>query len=165
MKRILDVYAENAHKYERLGDWAERIGWEKFFELTDLEFTPQLIDDFREQAYFSWRQSTQFKFSELAAEAYKGAEAHAEAAAAGVTEEDKALVYNWLVEKTSKPGAKTKFYFNQFLELFPGASPRKVKNVLTALVDDEKVAYWSSGSTTMYGLKGAGKQGATEEGE
>ncbi|WP_294447071.1 dissimilatory sulfite reductase D family protein, partial [uncultured Mailhella sp.] len=50
------------------------------------------------------------------------------------------MVYNWLVEKTSKPGAKTKFYFNQFLELFPGASPRKVKNVLTALVDDEKVA-------------------------
>nr|WP_239446611.1 dissimilatory sulfite reductase D family protein [Mailhella massiliensis] len=75
------------------------------------------------------------------------------------------MVYNWLVEKTSKPGAKTKFYFNQFLELFPGSSPRKVKNVLTALVDDEKVAYWSSGSTTMYGLKGAGKQGATEEGE
>ena len=165
VKRILDVYAANANKYERLGDWAERIGWEKFFELTDLEFTPQLIDDFREQAYFSWRQSTQFKFSELAAEAYKGAEAHAEATSAGVTEEDKTLVYNWLVEKTSKPGAKTKFYFNQFLELFPGASPRKVKNVLTALVDDEKVAYWSSGSTTMYGLKGAGKQGATEEGE
>ncbi len=165
VKRILDVYAENANKYERLGDWAERIGWEKFFELTDLEFTPQLIDDFREQAYFSWRQSTQFKFSELAADAYKGAEAHAEASNAGVTEEDKELVYNWLVEKTSKPGAKTKFYFNQFLELFPGASPRKVKNVLTALVDDEKVAYWSSGSTTMYGLKGAGKQGATEEGE
>ena len=165
VKHILDVYAANANKYERLGDWAERIGWEKFFEMCDLEFTPQLIDDFRDHAYYSWRQSTQFKFSELALEAYKGAEAHAEAGNAGVTEEDTTLVYNWLVEKTSKPGAKTKFYFNQFLELFPGASPRKVKNVLSALVADDKVAYWSSGSTTMYGLKGMGKQAATEEGE
>jgi Dissimilatory sulfite reductase D (DsrD) len=25
--------------------------------------------------------------------------------------------------------------------------------------------YWSSGSTTMYGIKGAGKQAAAEEGE
>ena len=53
MKHILDVYAANANKYERLGDWAERIGWEKFFEVCDLEFTPQLIDDFRDHAYYS----------------------------------------------------------------------------------------------------------------
>ena len=62
----------------------------------------------------------------------------------------------------SKSASKTKFYFNNFLELFPGASPRKVKAVLTALVEDDKMVYWSSGSTTMYGLKGAGKQAHTE---
>ena len=45
-----------------------------------------------------------------------------------------------------------------FLELFEGASPRKVKDVLSALIADEKLMYWSSGSTTMYGLKGLGKQ-------
>ena len=50
IKHILDVYAKNANKYERLGDWAERIGWEKFFELTDLEFTHHIIDDFRDPA-------------------------------------------------------------------------------------------------------------------
>jgi sulfite reductase beta subunit len=51
-----------ANKYERLGDWAERIGWEKFFEKCELEFTHHLIDDFRDQAYYTWRQTTQFKF-------------------------------------------------------------------------------------------------------
>ena len=62
LKHILKVYAENARKYERVGEWCERIGWEEFFKLTGLPFTEHLIDDFRESAYFSWRQSTQFKF-------------------------------------------------------------------------------------------------------
>ena len=30
VKNIIDVYSKDAHKYERLGDWAERIGWERF---------------------------------------------------------------------------------------------------------------------------------------
>ncbi len=62
VKHIVEVYAANAKKYERIGDWAERIGWERFFSLTGLEFTYHLIDDFREPAYYTWRQSTQFKF-------------------------------------------------------------------------------------------------------
>jgi sulfite reductase beta subunit len=62
ISRIVEAYAAGANKYERLGDWAERIGWEKFFEACELEFTHHLIDDFRQQAYMSWRQSTQFKF-------------------------------------------------------------------------------------------------------
>ncbi len=63
IKNILEVYAADANKYERLGEWAERIGWEKFFEKCGLEFTHHLIDDFRDPAYFTWRQSTQFKFT------------------------------------------------------------------------------------------------------
>ncbi len=62
IKHIIEVYSANAEKYERLGDWAERIGWERFFSLTGLEFTHHLIDDFRDPAYYTWRQSTQFKF-------------------------------------------------------------------------------------------------------
>ena len=62
VKHIVEVYAANAKKYERLGEWAERIGWERFFSLTGLKFTYHLIDDFREPAYYTWRQSTQFKF-------------------------------------------------------------------------------------------------------
>ena len=62
VKKIIEVYAANANKYERLGEWAERIGWERFFSLTGLKFTHHLIDDFRDPAYYTWRQSTQFKF-------------------------------------------------------------------------------------------------------
>ncbi len=63
IKKIVDVYAADANKYERIGEWAERIGWEKFFEKCGLEFTHHLIDDFRDPAYYTWRQSTQFKFT------------------------------------------------------------------------------------------------------
>jgi sulfite reductase beta subunit len=62
IKNMVDVYAQEARKYERLGEWAERIGWERFFEKCELEFTHHLIDDFRDPAYFTWRQTTQFKF-------------------------------------------------------------------------------------------------------
>lgn len=65
VKRIVEVYAANANKYERLGDWAERIGWEKFFELCDLPFTEHLIDDYR-LAYDTYRTSTQFKYTDAA---------------------------------------------------------------------------------------------------
>ena len=62
VRKIVDTYAKHARKYERIGDWAERIGWQDFFKLTGLEFTHHLIDDFRDPAYYTWRQSTQFKF-------------------------------------------------------------------------------------------------------
>lgn len=62
----------------------------------------------------------------------------------------------------SKSGSKSKFYFNDFTKLFPDAKGREVKKVLTELVKTEKVVYWSSGSTTMYGLAGAGKQAGAE---
>lgn len=58
--------------------------------------------------------------------------------------------------------SKTKFYFNDFLPVFPDMKPREVKKVLTKLVNEEVLEFWSSGSTTMYGLKGEGKQSAAE---
>jgi sulfite reductase beta subunit len=62
IKHIVEAYAADARKYERLGEWAERIGWERFFEKCELDFTHHLIDDFRDPAYFTWRQTSQFKF-------------------------------------------------------------------------------------------------------
>jgi sulfite reductase beta subunit len=62
MRQIVEAYAQNARKYERLGDWADRIGWERFFSITGLEFSEHMIDDFRDPAYYTWRQSTNFKF-------------------------------------------------------------------------------------------------------
>lgn len=61
-----------------------------------------------------------------------------------------------------KSGSKSKFYFKDFLPLFPDKGPREVKKILTKLVNAEQLEFWSSGSTTMYGLKGAGKQSQAE---
>lgn len=69
-------------------------------------------------------------------------------------------VVDFLKSKTSK----TKFYFQDFLEVFPDKGPREVKKVLTSMINAEILEFWSSGSTTMYGLKGAGKQSQAEEG-
>ncbi|MGE4552476.1 MAG: dissimilatory sulfite reductase D family protein [Desulfovibrionaceae bacterium] len=65
----------------------------------------------------------------------------------------------------SKAGVKSKFYFNDFTKLFEDAKPREVKKVLTEMVNEGVLIFWSSGSTTLYGLAGAGKQAAAEEGE
>ena len=46
VKNIVEVYAKNARKFERMGEWIERIGWPKFFELTGIEFTKYHLDDF-----------------------------------------------------------------------------------------------------------------------
>jgi dissimilatory sulfite reductase beta subunit len=63
VRKIIEAYAKDANKYERIGDWAERIGWEKFFEKCDLPFSEHLIDDYR-LAYDTYRTSTQFKFTD-----------------------------------------------------------------------------------------------------
>ncbi len=61
VKNILDAYVADAKKHERVGEWIERIGWEKFFKVTGLPFTFQHIDDFviaretfRTAATFKW---------------------------------------------------------------------------------------------------------------
>jgi sulfite reductase beta subunit len=61
VKKILDIYAKNARKHERVGEWVERIGWERFFKITGLPFTMQHIDDFT-FARDTWRTSAAFKF-------------------------------------------------------------------------------------------------------
>ncbi len=62
VKQILEAYAADAKKYERVGEWAERIGWEKFFEKCNIPFTIKSIDDYR-LAYDTWRTTTQFKYT------------------------------------------------------------------------------------------------------
>jgi sulfite reductase beta subunit len=44
---IVNVYAQHARKFERMGEWIERIGWPRFFQLTGIEFTRYHIDDFK----------------------------------------------------------------------------------------------------------------------
>jgi sulfite reductase beta subunit len=47
VKTILYAYKDNARDWERVGEWIERIGWPRFFELIDVPFTRHHIDDFR----------------------------------------------------------------------------------------------------------------------
>jgi len=61
LKNIIEVYADNARPFERVGEWIERIGWERFFTLTDLPFLEQNIDDF-ELSRETLRATTQFKW-------------------------------------------------------------------------------------------------------
>ena len=61
VKTIVETYAESARKYERVGEWVDRIGWPRFFELTGFEFTKYHIDDFK-YAVKSYKRSAQLKF-------------------------------------------------------------------------------------------------------
>jgi len=45
--KILYAYKDNAKDWERMGEWIERIGWPRFFELTDLAFTKHHIDTWK----------------------------------------------------------------------------------------------------------------------
>ena len=47
VRNLVDVWAAGARKYERMGEFIERIGWPRFFELTGIEFQKEHIDDFR----------------------------------------------------------------------------------------------------------------------
>jgi hypothetical protein len=46
--------------------------------------------------------------------------------------------------------------------MFPDEKVRNVKKLVNKMVGEEILEYWSSGSTTLIGLKGAGKQHASE---
>lgn len=56
---------------------------------------------------------------------------------------------------------KTKFYFNDMekavRKVMPDTKARAVKKAATSLITEEKLIYYSTGSTTMYGMKGRGQ--------
>ena len=56
-----------------------------------------------------------------------------------------------------KAKSKSKFYFNDLAKILD-EKPRAAKKFINQMVTDEVLEYWSSGSTSMYGLKGTGKQ-------
>ncbi len=60
VKNIVEVYAAHANNYERMGEWIERIGWPRFFDMTGIEFTKLHIDDFS-HAGETYQRSVHFK--------------------------------------------------------------------------------------------------------
>lgn len=61
VRKILNTYRSDARDYERMGEWIERIGWARFFELTELPFTRYHIDNWR-GARNSLNASTHIRF-------------------------------------------------------------------------------------------------------
>ena len=62
---------------------------------------------------------------------------------------------------TKKQKTKSKFYFNDLAKIID-MKPRLAKKLINRMVQEEVLEYWSSGSTSMYGLPGTGKQAAAE---
>ncbi|MDY6831760.1 MAG: dissimilatory sulfite reductase D family protein [Thermodesulfobacteriota bacterium] len=60
-----------------------------------------------------------------------------------------------------KQKTKSKFYFSDLQEIL-GLKPREAKKFVNKMVEAQILEFWSSGSTTMYGLKGTGKQAGAE---
>jgi sulfite reductase beta subunit len=60
VKNLVEVWAKHAHKYERMGEWIERIGWSRFFKIAGIPFTKYHIDDFS-HAGETFKRSVQMK--------------------------------------------------------------------------------------------------------
>jgi hypothetical protein len=63
----------------------------------------------------------------------------------------------------SKAKTKSKFYLKDFYAMIPDMKNRDVKNIVNRMVGQGLLEYWSSGSTTLIGLKGMGKQHTEED--
>jgi sulfite reductase beta subunit len=60
VKNLVHVWRGRAKPGERMGEWIERIGWERFFQVTGISFTDKHIDDFT-HATTTFRTTTQFR--------------------------------------------------------------------------------------------------------
>ena len=58
-----------------------------------------------------------------------------------------------ILEK-AETSPKAQLYIKDFYVCDPETKPRDLKNVANNLVKEGKLMFWSSGSTTMYALKG-----------
>jgi sulfite reductase beta subunit len=58
VKNLVEVWAADAHPYERMGEWVNRIGWPRFFQMTGIEFQKEHIDDFK-HAGLTFKRSVQ----------------------------------------------------------------------------------------------------------
>jgi dissimilatory sulfite reductase beta subunit len=61
VRNLVEVWAAHARRYERMGEWINRIGWPRFFELTGIEFQKEHIDDYS-HAGLTFKRSTHLRF-------------------------------------------------------------------------------------------------------
>lgn len=65
-----------------------------------------------------------------------------------------------IILEFAEQSKKSKFYFKDLEKAvkskLPDAKSRDIKKAATDLINEGKLIYFSTGSTTMYGLKGRG---------
>jgi sulfite reductase beta subunit len=62
VKKIVDAWAGNARKDERVGEWINRIGWEKFYERTRLPLSFKVIDGYDARALEYAKANVRFRW-------------------------------------------------------------------------------------------------------
>jgi len=73
-------------------------------------------------------------------------------------DEAKELIVTGLMKKQKM---KSKFYFKDLAKILD-MKPRLAKKLINQMITEGVLEYWSSGSTSMYGLPGTGKQAGAE---
>ena len=76
-----------------------------------------------------------------------------------MSEEAKQNIIDWV-----KQQKKTKHYFNDLCKAVPEMKMMAAKKLINELVNEGKLKYWSSGSTTMYMLAGEDDVAKEEKG-
>ncbi|MCW9065152.1 MAG: hypothetical protein OQJ78_02570, partial [Ignavibacteriaceae bacterium] len=61
VRNLVEVWAKDARKHERMGEWIARIGWPRFFEKTGIPFQKEHIDDFK-HAGLTFKRSTHLTY-------------------------------------------------------------------------------------------------------
>lgn len=64
---------------------------------------------------------------------------------------DKEALKDAIEEKATK-SPKPQLYIKDFYKCDPDTKPRVMKNVANEMVREGRLMFWSSGSTTMYGI-------------
>lgn len=57
-----------------------------------------------------------------------------------------------LIVEKAKTSPKPQLYIKDFYKCDPDTKPRVMKNICNELVREQRLMFWSSGSTTMYGV-------------
>jgi sulfite reductase beta subunit len=60
VRNIVEVWVKGARKFERMGEFIERIGWPRFFRETGIQFQKEHIDDFK-YAGLTYKRSAQLR--------------------------------------------------------------------------------------------------------
>jgi sulfite reductase beta subunit len=61
VRKILTAFRNEGNPWERLGEWIHRVGWKHFFEVTELPFEKDMIDNYR-QGRTTLNQSAHVRF-------------------------------------------------------------------------------------------------------